>query len=259
MSISRLIGAEIEYMLSLFRGIESTCGGIETATFGAAVAFQMQGSDEPTLNRVLGFDEASLPRLNEVIDFYHRRGSPCRFDVVSAPPNKRVDAALTEHGFRAQAVETFLCCEPHPACIATADAEVRALGPDEIDEFATAFLSVYQCEPSAESSTRACLKAQYGQPGWHCYLALLDGKVAAFGAMRVNGGVASLISSATVPDLRRLGCQTALLARRVHDAADLGCDLVFSHAACGSTSERNMKRLGMRAVATKSRWEQPAS
>ncbi len=256
MPIRRLIAAEIEYMRSLFSPIHSAFGGIEIAQFAEAVVFHIPANSDPMLNRVLGFDVSSVQYLDVIIDWHTRRNTPCRFEIISDTSSQRAEEALAHRGFSSRAVESFLCSAPFRSPLPMDDIEVCKLAPDNLDEFASAFLAVYHSEPSAEPFVRTCLKAQYSQPGWHCYLALLAGEVAAFGAMRVKNGVASLISSATLPHLRRRGCQTALLRRRMADAAGFDCDLVFSHAACESTSQHNMQRLGMRLVAQKLRWEQ---
>ena len=258
MSTERLIVAEIEYIRSLFGPIQSTFGGIEIAQFAEAVAFHLPANSDPMFNRVLGFNESCLKHLDAIMDWHVQRSTPCRFEIISDAASQTAEKALTQRGFSSRAVESFLCSGPLRSPLPTDDIEICQLAPDNLDGFASAFLAVYPSEPSVELSVRTCLKAQYSQPGWHCYLVLLAGEVAAFGAMRVQNGVASLISSATLPHLRRRGCQTALLRRRMADAADLDCDLVFSHAACGSTSQHNMQRLGMRLVAPKLRWEQPS-
>ncbi len=258
MSTRRLIAAEIEYMRSLFSPIQSAFGGTEIGQFEEAVAFHVPANSDPMLNRVLGFNESCVQYLDAIMDWHTQRNTPCRFEVISDASSQRAEEALAHRGFSSRAVESFLCSAPFRPPLPMDDVQVCKLAPDNLDEFASAFLAVYPSEPSVEPFVRTCLKAQYSQPGWHCYLALVAGEVAAFGAMRVQNGVASLISSATLPHLRRRGCQTALLRRRMTDAAGLDCDLVFSHAACGSTSQHNMQRLGMRLVALKLRWEQPS-
>ena len=254
MPTKRLIAAEIEYMKSLFGPIQSMFGGIEIAQFAEAVAFHMPANNDPLFNRVLGFDENSIQSLDAILDWHAQRNTPCRFEIISDASSQTVEEVLTHRGFSSRAVESFLCSAPFRSPLPVQDVQICKLALDDLDEFASAFLAVYPSEPSVEPLVRTCLKAQYSQPGWHCYLARLEGEVAAFGAMRVQSGVASLISSATLPHLRRRGCQTALLQRRMADAADLDCDLVFSHAACESTSQHNMQRLGMRLLAPKLVW-----
>lgn len=261
--VQRLIAAEIDYMLSLLRPMQAMfgeAGGIATARFGTAVALSMRTNTDPLFNRVLGFGDEDLPLLDDVLGWYAERQATCRFDLVSGASSQRAGDALAGRGFAPRPLETFLHAPPKPDVSAgQGGPEVRKLAVEELEEFAAVFLEVYPQEPPAEASVRACLKAQYSQPEWHCYLASVAGVVAAFGAMYVNNGAAALISAATLPQFRRQGCQTALLARRMADAAEFGGDLVWSHAMCGSTSQRNMERQGMRPDFIKYRWERPAA
>jgi ribosomal protein S18 acetylase RimI-like enzyme len=55
-----------------------------------------------------------------------------------------------------------------------------------------------------------------------------------------------LADATTNPLFRRRGLQSALLRRRIRDAAASGAHIVFSGAAPLSTSHRNMERAGMR-------------
>jgi len=257
--VQRLIAAEIDYMLSLLRPMQAMfgeAGGIATARFGAAVALSMRTNADPLFNRVLGFGDDQLPLLDQVLDWFAQRQTVCRFDIIPDASGQRVGEVLAGRGFAPRPLETLLYAPPEPlAAPDSGEPKVWNLAVEELDEFATVFLEVYPQEPLAEASVRACLKAQYGQQEWHCYLASVAGADAAFGAMYVNNGTAALISAATLPQFRRQGCQTALLTRRMADAAELGCDLVWSHAACGSTSQSNMERQGMRPDFIKYRWE----
>lgn len=86
-------------------------------------------------------------------------------------------------------------------------------------------------------------------PGFARYLAEVDdatsGRVLAGGAsLRLFGGVAQLCGSATLPGLRRRGVQSALLARRLADAAAAGCNLAAVTTQPGSKSQRNAQAAG---------------
>lgn len=255
--------AEIDYLLSLLRPLQAMfgeAGGVATARFGSAVALSMPANPDPAFNRVLGFDDTDLPLLDDILDWYGERRTACRFDLLSGAFSPSLSESLVARGFASRPLETFLSAPLTPSIpAASAGPEVRKLDPADLDAFASAFLQVYPHDPAAEEAVRMCLKAQYGQPEWHCYLASLEGTVAAFGAMYVSEGSAALISAATLPAFRRQGCQTALLTRRRADAAQLGCTLAWSHAACGSISERNMERQGLRPACVKFRWERPVS
>lgn len=67
---------------------------------------------------------------------------------------------------------------------------------------------------------------------WRCYVALLDGELAACGAMMVEGGIAELGVDATRPKARGRGCQLALLRHRIEVARELGCQSIFAEVGC---------------------------
>jgi GNAT superfamily N-acetyltransferase len=101
-------------------------------------------------------------------------------------------------------------------------------------------------------------------PGWSCYFAYLDGEPAACGSMRIEDGIALLCLDATMPEARRCGCQSALVHRRLADAAAAGCHtalaLVPDEPALGSSpTARNLKRAGFREAYRSVVWREPAA
>jgi GNAT superfamily N-acetyltransferase len=70
------------------------------------------------------------------------------------------------------------------------------------------------------------------RPRWHCYVALLDGELAACGAMMVEDGVAELGVDATRPAARGRGCQLSLLRHRIEAARQRGCETIFAEVGC---------------------------
>jgi hypothetical protein len=92
------------------------------------------------------------------------------------------------------------------------------------------------------------------QPGWSLYLARFGEQPAAVATLYVDVGVGYLADAATNPAFRRRGLQSALLRRRIDDAAAAGADVVFSGAAPFSESHRNMARAGMRMQFIRSLW-----
>jgi hypothetical protein len=82
----------------------------------------------------------------------------------------------------------------------------------------------------------------------------LNGLPAAAATLYLKDGVCYLADATTNPVFRRRGLQSALLRRRISDAAAAGVDTVFSGAAPFSTSHRNMERIGMRVQFVRSLW-----
>jgi GNAT superfamily N-acetyltransferase len=70
----------------------------------------------------------------------------------------------------------------------------------------------------------------------------------------MHQGVALFAGAATVPEMRRRGLQTALLAERLRYARLQGCDLAMMVAETGSNSQRNAERQGFRIAYTRFKW-----
>jgi GNAT superfamily N-acetyltransferase len=74
------------------------------------------------------------------------------------------------------------------------------------------------------------------------------------GTLCIHEGVALLGGAATVPEMRRRGLQTALIAARMQYAFEHGCDLLMMVAEPGSNSQRNAERNGFRVAYTRPKW-----
>jgi GNAT superfamily N-acetyltransferase len=86
------------------------------------------------------------------------------------------------------------------------------------------------------------------------FLAEIDGRPIAAGALCTHRGVALLAGASTIPEARKQGAQNALLERRLHYAEDSGCDLAMICAEPGSSSQRNAERHGFRIAYTRIKW-----
>lgn len=102
-----------------------------------------------------------------------------------------------------------------------------------------------------------------GRPRWHCYVALLDGSLAACGAMMVVDGIAELGVDATMPTARGRGCQLALLRHRIGVAAAMGCRTLFAEVGCAggelATIRGNLAHAGFQRAYCSSVWRPPRS
>jgi GNAT superfamily N-acetyltransferase len=119
-------------------------------------------------------------------------------------------------------------------------AQTAARGWSELVEFADIIL-----ELSSITAKRA---------GGCSFLAELDGRPIATGAMFIHDGVALLAGASTIPEGRRQGAQLALLESRLRYAEEQGCDLAMMCALPGSASQRNAERQGFRIAYTRIKW-----
>ncbi|WP_243858385.1 GNAT family N-acetyltransferase [Mycobacterium sp. DL440] len=90
------------------------------------------------------------------------------------------------------------------------------------------------------------------------YIALCDGAVAGGAMMRLADGIAQLAGAATAPAYRRRGVQAALLAARLAEAADAGCEIAVVTTAPGSKSQHNVQRRGFQLLYTRAILVKPA-
>lgn len=86
--------------------------------------------------------------------------------------------------------------------------------------------------------------ATHGVAGAIDLIARVDGSPVGCGSLVPGGGVGWLGASATVPEHRGAGVQSALLAQRIGLAGERGCDLVAATALPASASARNLLRVG---------------
>ncbi|MFN6552928.1 GNAT family N-acetyltransferase [Mycolicibacterium septicum] len=94
--------------------------------------------------------------------------------------------------------------------------------------------------------------------GATAYIALCDGVVAGGGMMRLTGAIAQLAGAATAPAYRRRGVQAALLAARLAEAAEAGCEIAVVTTAPGSKSQHNVQRRGFQLLYTRAILVKPA-
>lgn len=123
--------------------------------------------------------------------------------------------------------------------------EIRPVEESEFEIFndimATGFAMPFLERPTAADWTRTALTSR----GVSSYLAWCDGKPVACALFVAHEGVAYLGNMTTLEKYRGRGAQTALLARRLFDAAQMGCDVACALVAPESPSERNLRRAGL--------------
>src|SRR4029079_14932373 len=86
------------------------------------------------------------------------------------------------------------------------------------------------------------------------FIAELEGKPIATGALTIHGDIALLAGASTIPAARRQGAQLALLEDRLRYAANQGCTVAMMVALPGSGSQRNAERHGFRIAYTRTKW-----
>ncbi len=230
-------------------------GKVELGIGGGVAVFA--GVDSPmTQAEGLGLHgEMSAAELDRLEHFFHSRGSSVVVELCPLADSSLL-AAFGERGYRIVEFSNVL---------------IRALGPQDVFDPPSPGI---EARPIAESE-RGVFVATLAQ-GWAefqavteemmamtdsfsrgagkvMYLALADGQPAGAGTLLLSRGVAGLYGSSTMPDFRRRGVQTALIARRMADARAAGCDIALAVTLPGTGSQRNFERHGSRVVYTRTK------
>jgi hypothetical protein len=227
---------EIAGAYAMFDGIGSPL----TQTFGLGV-----------------FDPVTQNDLEKLEDFFQQRGAHVHHEV-SPLAGPSLLTLLNERGYQPIELSSVMYrpidCEIQLASPRNEKVQSRlmrdgeedlwaqtaAKGWSELIEFADIILQL-----SSITAKRA---------GGCSFMAELDGRPIATGAMFMHDGVALLAGASTIPAGRRQGAQLALLENRLRYAAERGCDLAMMCAAPGSASQRNAERQGFRIAYTRAKW-----
>lgn len=200
--------------------------GIELRDFGALqVTLTRDLPQVPILNLVLGAPEASEADLDYAIAWADEHGvSPCVPVTPGLPGSERAEQWLREKGFeRGYAWMKFVRDAHPPRFPEPAGLEVVELAAADEEPFGT-IAAVGFGMPAWAADFFAHLP---GRDGWRCYVARVEGKAQACAATLIDGGIAEFGIAATLEEARGRGCQTALLRRRILDAAEAGCHTLF--------------------------------
>ena len=255
--VRRTVRTEAAYTLSRLQVLERLPGNPVGVAYrrleDGAVALMARHLPVPSFNSVVGLSEAHAPQLEALVAWYRDAGIGPRFELVPGLCEAEVAAELARLGLFQSSFHASLIGEAAvptlggdlPAIERVADAAV-------LEEFLDAHAAGWQIPDP--HGFKANVRGWLGQPGWSLYLARVDGRPATTGILYVHDRVAYCADAATDPAFRGRGLQTAMLRRRIADAAAAGVDFVCSGAAYLSTSHRNMERVGMRVQFVRAVW-----
>jgi GNAT superfamily N-acetyltransferase len=231
--------------------IRELAGGIAVAAGPGAPYSKIAG---------LGFEPLDSSDLDTIEETYAAAGTPVRVELSSLARND-IGELLTRRGYALMGFENVLAsglttAEPPANDITVAgvtDAEAAAW----VDVLASSFAEPDRYDGPAleEKVDRGALDTLFDQiagiEGFVRYFARRNGEPAGAAGMRMADGVAQLCGAGTLPAHRRRGVQTALLRRRLADAARAGCDLAVVTTQPGSVSQQNVQRQGFELLYTR--------
>jgi GNAT superfamily N-acetyltransferase len=240
--------------------IEEACfGPVQATVFGAL-------PDAPTLNLLLGagepgaVEEGHLARAVEWAD---------RFEVGyqvrvarDCPGSIPAEDWLNRNGFeQGRGLCKFLRDasppnQPGEPAITVWELSDPLSGGETMVFDAAAALGL----PAAAASLLFALPAQRH---WRTYTAEVEGRVASFGSMLLDGAIAWVGLDATVAEARGRGCNRVLLRERILAAIESGCRLIVAELDEGESEHlaiaaRNLLRAGFVPAYRSMHWRRPS-
>jgi hypothetical protein len=222
--------------------------GAELLRAGAATVPLVRSVGSPLVNRVIGLG-VGAPALEDDLDAacaaYGER--ELAFAVSVAPHARPAELPewLGRRGLAPGSSFAKLWRRTADPPAAETALRIERVGAERAREFASVNCAAWHLD----GEFAAWFEAAVGRPRWRHYLAFDGERPVAAGALFVHDGAAWLGFAATLSRHRGRGAHAALLARRIRDAAELGCELVVTEAHAGtatrpSPSERNIRAAG---------------
>jgi len=112
---------------------------------------------------------------------------------------------------------------------------IEEIGPDRRNDFVAVNVAAWGVPPVFS----AWFGGTLGRPGWRHYLGYDGNDPVSAGALYVSDNIGWLGFGATLPDHRGRGGQSAIMARRIRDAAQLGCAYVHTETAAETPDKPN--------------------
>ena len=225
---------------------------IATTTVAGGVAF-CGGPDYP-VNQIVGMGlhgEITPEALDEVEEFFRSRGVPSTV-VVSPLADESLRKLLGERGYGIAEFNSVLIrrINPQEPLTLPAGVVIERVTPETADPWMSAIAKGFAQDIVVAESVFGGFASL---PGAMAFLARIEDKVVGGCGGRVipEARIAAFFGTATLPEYRGRGVQTALIAQRLHEAALAGCEYAVVSTMPGSGSQRNMERRGFRVAYTK--------
>lgn len=203
-------------------------------------------------NKARGYGPESRPHLEALLAFYRDQGLLPGIEVGAVDATAEVQQGLLAADLAPAPPTVTLHAPPHPNQVTVASGiHLREVDGDDAD-YVDVLLGGYEIGPDLPGFQKM-LTIEHSTDGLRRYVANVDDRPVAAGALFTQGNVSVLVGAATLPEYRGRGCQSALIARRLADAA-AHSDLVVATAAFGSPSHDNLARHGFQITQTRTVW-----
>jgi hypothetical protein len=251
--IERSLNAAIESRIVSVGRLPENPLGVERQEWGSLSSTLVMGDAAyyHYFSAIRGVRPGSEADFDEALAWFRENKRECSVAVSPWFADEALLSHLANRGLRQSRFMSVLYGNPGSLDATNlSDVNVRLLERGNREDFHRLWLPDMPAEE--QGFLRSLVQAEFVD--WRCYVAYIDEHPAAYGCLHLGDGAAMLASAWTAPEFRERGCQTALIQRRIADAAEADCDLIVSQAVPGSQSERNMMRVGLQLAYTQAIW-----
>jgi GNAT superfamily N-acetyltransferase len=251
--IDDAITAHMELRLDMGMALPGNPGGIEVQYFGHAMASLARHVPFPYMNLVRRFRAVDIDQLDAIADFYG--DLDFGIEVIPSDLTPEVVDRFIDLGLHMTRFDTILYGAPSSqGGDVPADLTIDSIGADRAELAQTLYLEGFEFPSADREHARRFLPCWIDDPRIDVRIASLDGEPAAMGILFTHDRLSYFAGGATLPPLRRRGCQTALLSHRMALAARRGAEFVVSKTAPATNSQNNMERVGLRVAYSMGTW-----
>jgi ribosomal protein S18 acetylase RimI-like enzyme len=228
------------------------------ASFGRTTATRLAAlPGHPGYNKARGFNSDDLDQLDDICAFFTDLALPPLIEVWAGDASASLGRRLAQAGFYAAEVNATLHAPPRQPPTTTSPEpglEIREVATGEDDTvYLDTLLNGYALSTGAGSPQQTMMAIEHRSPHLRRYVAYVDDHPAAAAARYSTRRSSYLAGAATIPAMRNRGCQSALIRRRLHDAAATAQQVVVT-TAFNSPSQANLHRLGFTITHTRALW-----
>src|SRR5262249_40403895 len=225
--------------------------------FGRATAFVSSAIPTSYYNKVLGLGIPELGLIDQIAAFFIGSQAPtCRIDFLPGDLDERIADRLSAFGLRQVDFNAGFYGLPDVGGIESPPGvTIRDVDSDaDLDTYLEIFHRGWEMDPSTLGAFKDTMRFWRSIPGWHLYLACLDGAPRGVGIMFARDGIGYLAVATTLHEYRKRGCEGALIRHAALHARELKCEFICGQCEVTSPTAHNFERIGMRLAYHKAIW-----
>lgn len=212
---------------------------------GGQVIFAGAGSPLTQAVALALGQKMSAAELDQVEALLGRQPGPMQIETCPYTDASLL-ALLGQRGYRISEFQQVLVRALGASEEPATGLDIRPIRAGEEERWAQVLYEAFSegapVDPAAVSLMLPATRAE----GTTCFIARVDGVPAGGGAVAVHEGIATLAGAGVKVAFRRRGLQAGLVRARLAFAARAGCTVASSSTHPGTTSQRNLERLGFR-------------